>query len=61
MVLDPGLGSRRGAGQGWAVRLAEGLPHEEPWALEGHQRSEGSWWPLAKQPSSAEGISHTLW
>lgn len=50
MVLDPrhgaggwGWGS---AGQGWAVTLAEALPSEKPWAVEGYQRLGGRWWPL---------------
>lgn len=32
------------------MRLAEGLPSAEPWAVEGHQRLEGTWSPLARQP-----------
>ena len=36
-----------GAGQGWAVTLAEALPSEKPWAVEGYERLGGRWWPLA--------------
>lgn len=29
------------------MTLAEALPSEKPWAVEGYQRLGGRWWPLA--------------